>query len=115
MKKKRMPRHTSWWRIRQGLRRLNPTGPMYINRTKSRYNQHAKNKHGLFNSVSSTPEPGTFPAIPVQECRDGPVEDIAVHDVRITRVIEKKQLKMDSKRTTSGSRIEFCARPGNPH
>ena len=114
-----MPRHKPW-RIRQGLRRRNPTGPRYINRNKSGYNQHAKynTRHridGLFNSVSSTPEPETFPAIPVQECRDGPIEDIAVHDVRINRVIEKKQLKIDSKKTTSGSRIGFYARPGNPH
>ena len=36
------------------------------------------------------PEPGAYPAIPVQEYRDGPVEDIAVHHVRINRVVEQK-------------------------
>ena len=45
-------------------------------------------------TVSSTPEepvttqePGAYPAIPVQEFRDGPIEEIAVRYVRINRVI----------------------------
>ena len=37
-----------------------------------------------------TPEPGAYPAIPVQEFRDGPIEEIAVHFVRINRVVENK-------------------------
>ena len=48
-------------------------------------------------TISSTPEepivteePGTYPAIPVQEYRDGPIEVIAVHYVRINKVIETK-------------------------
>ena len=48
-------------------------------------------------TISSTPkepivteEPGTYPAIPVQEYRDGPIEEIAVHYVRINKVIETK-------------------------
>ena len=47
--------------------------------------------------VSSTPEdpviteePGSYPAIPVQEYREGPIEGIAVHYVRINKVIETK-------------------------
>ena len=39
----------------------------------------------------ATHEPGTYPAIPVQEYRDGPIEEIAVHYVRINRVVEEKQ------------------------
>ena len=46
-------------------------------------------------TVSSTPEepviteePGSYPAIPVQEYREGPIEEIAVHYVRINKVIE---------------------------
>ena len=48
-------------------------------------------------TVSSTPEepvttqePGAYPAIPVQDFRDGPIEEIAVRYVRINRVIENK-------------------------
>ena len=48
-------------------------------------------------TVSSTPEepviteePGPYPAIPVQEYREGPIEEIAVHYVRINKVIETK-------------------------
>ena len=37
-----------------------------------------------------THEPGANPAIRVQEYRDGPFEDIAVHYVRINRVVEQK-------------------------
>ena len=36
----------------------------------------------------TTQEPGAYPAIPVQEYRDGPIEEIAVHYVRINCVIE---------------------------
>ena len=38
-------------------------------------------------------EPGAYPAKPVQENRDGPIEDIAVHYVRINRVVEQKATK----------------------
>ena len=38
----------------------------------------------------TTHEPGTYPAIPVQEYRDGPIEETAVHYVRINRVVEEK-------------------------
>ena len=38
----------------------------------------------------TTNEPGAYPPIPVQEYRDGPIEDIAVHYVRINRVVEQK-------------------------
>ena len=38
----------------------------------------------------ATHEPGVFPANPVQENRDSPIEDIAVHYVRINRVVEQK-------------------------
>ena len=38
----------------------------------------------------STHETGTYPAIPVQEYRAGPIEEIAVHYVRINRVVEEK-------------------------
>ena len=48
-------------------------------------------------TVSSTPEeqviteePGSYPAIPVQDYRKGPIEVIAVHYVRINKVIEPK-------------------------
>ena len=38
----------------------------------------------------ATHEPGAYPAIPVQENRDGPIEEIAVHYVRINRIAEQK-------------------------
>ena len=51
-------------------------------------------------TASSTPEepvttqdPGAYPAIPVQEFRDGPIEEIAVRYVRINRVIENKAIR----------------------
>ena len=37
-----------------------------------------------------THEAGTYPAIPVQEYRDGLIEEIAVHYVRINRIVEEK-------------------------
>ena len=40
--------------------------------------------------VVATHEPGAYPAIPVQEYRDGPIEEIAVHYVRINRIVEQK-------------------------
>ena len=51
-------------------------------------------------TVSSTPEepvttqePGSYPAIPVQQNRDGPIEGIAVRYVRINEVIETKAIR----------------------
>ena len=51
-------------------------------------------------TVSSTPEepvttqePGAYPTFPVQEFRDGPIEEIAVRYVRINRVIENKAIR----------------------
>ena len=38
----------------------------------------------------ATHEPGAYAAIQVQEYRDGPIEEIAVHYVRINRVLETK-------------------------
>ena len=38
----------------------------------------------------ATHEPGAYPALPVQEYRDGPTEEIAVHYVRINRRVEEK-------------------------
>ena len=38
----------------------------------------------------ATHEPGAYPAIPFQEYRDGPIEEIAVHSVRINRKVEQK-------------------------
>ena len=38
----------------------------------------------------TTQDQGAYPAIPVQEYRDGPIEEIAVHYVRINCIIEKR-------------------------
>ena len=38
----------------------------------------------------STQKPGAYPAIPVQEYRGGPIEEIAVHYVRLNRIEENK-------------------------
>ena len=35
----------------------------------------------------ATHEPGAYPAIPVQEYRDGPMKEIACHYVRINRIV----------------------------
>ena len=37
-----------------------------------------------------TEEPGSYPAIPVQDNRGGPIEETAVHYVRINKIIETK-------------------------
>ena len=57
---------------------------------------HMETNRETESTVSSTPEepvttqdPGEYPAIPVQDFRDGPIEEIAVRFVRINRVIEK--------------------------
>ena len=39
---------------------------------------------------TTTKEPGSYPAIPVQDYRDGPIEGIAVRYVGINRVIEER-------------------------
>ena len=36
-------------------------------------------------------EPGSYPAIPVHEYREGPIEEIAVHYIRINKIVENKQ------------------------
>ena len=41
----------------------------------------------------TTQEPGAYPAIPVQEFRDGPIEEIAVRYVRIDGVKENKTVR----------------------
>ena len=46
----------------------------------------------------ATHEPGAYLAIPVQENRHGPIEEIAVHYVRINRVVETKGT--NNKKTT---------------
>ena len=38
----------------------------------------------------ATHEPGAYPAIPVQDYRDGPIEEIAVHYVRTNCIVEEK-------------------------
>ena len=53
--------------------------------------------HDTESTVSSTPEeptttqePGTYPAIPVEKYRDGPIEELSVRYVRINHVIEER-------------------------
>ena len=48
-----------------------------------------------------TQEPGAYPAFPVQQFRDGPVEEIAVQYVRINWVVENKATGNKNKKTTS--------------
>ena len=62
-------------------------------------------------TVSSSPEeqviteePGSYPAIPVQEYRDCPIEEIAVHYVRIKKSSKQRQRESASKRITSDPR-----------
>ena len=61
-------------------------------------------------AISSTPEepivteePETYPAIPVEEYRNGPIEEIAVHYVRINKVIDtqapRNRLQEDNNRS----------------
>ena len=36
-------------------------------------------------------EPGSYPAIPAHEYRDGHIEEIAVHYARINKIVDSKQ------------------------
>ena len=49
----------------------------------------------------ATPETGAYPAIPVQEYLDGPIEEIAVHYLRINRIVEE-QTKRNKQQEDNG-------------
>ena len=51
----------------------------------------------------ATHEPGAYPAIPVQEYRDEPIEEIAVHFVRTNRIIEQKAKRNNQQEDNIGS------------
>ena len=93
-KKARVPRHTSRRRLFQRLwRRISTTD-----------NTHNWNKSGYKNRPdTTTQEPGAYLAIPVQEFRDEPTEEIAVHYVRINRVEEKKATRYRQQEDNIGS------------
>ena len=106
--KKRMPRHTLEGRYFKDFNDEVSPAPGTSTETNP-YTISTQKYQDTESPVSSTPEeptstqePETYPAIPVQKYRDGPIEEIAVHYVRINRVIEKKQQETDSMRTTSG-------------
>ena len=61
-----------------------------------------------------TYEPGAYPAIPVQEYRDVPIEEIAVHYVRINRIVETKaNRKKTTRRQREIGRTRLHARFGD--
>ena len=70
-----------------------------INNTPIRSREPSPNNGEDTSNVSSmqdkepptTKEPGSYPAIKVHEYRDGPIEEIAVHYVRINKIVENKQ------------------------
>ena len=83
-----------------GIPTTNSPNARNINRNKSANYQHAKMVQDTESTVSSTrdeptitQEPGTYLAIPVKDYRDGPIEEIAVHHLRINRVIENKAIR----------------------
>ena len=56
----------------------------------------------------ATHEPGAYPAKPVQEHRDGPIEETAIHYVRINRVVEEKAKRNKQQEGNVGSaELEF--------
>ena len=67
-------------------------------------------------TVSSSPEepvitkePGSCPAIPVQDYRDGPIEEIAVHYVRINNVIKTKAPRnRQQEDNIRAAELDFC-------
>ena len=59
----------------------------------------------------ATHEPGAYPAIPVQEHRDGPIEEIAVHYVRTNRVVETKAKRNKQQEDN----VRSAARSGDTH
>ena len=63
------------------------------------------------NDAVATHEPGAYPAIPVQEYRDGPIEEIDVHYVRINRIVEQKAKR--NKQQEDNIRTGLHARFGN--
>ena len=57
----------------------------------------------------ATQEPGVYPAMPVQDYRDGPIEDIAV---RINRVLEKKATRNKQReRNVRAAELGLHSRP----
>ena len=54
-----------------------------------------------------TEEPGSYPAIPVQEYRDGPIEEIAVHYVRIIKIIETKAPRNRRQEDNRSAELDF--------
>ena len=52
-------------------------------------------------------EPGAYPAIPVQEYRDGPIEEYAVHYVRINRIIESKAVRNRQQENVRSAELGF--------
>ena len=55
----------------------------------------------------ATHEPGAYPAIPVQEYRDGPIEEIAVHYVRINRIVEEKAKHKKQEDNVRSAKLDF--------
>ena len=53
-------------------------------------------------------EPGVYPAIPVQDYRVGPIEDIAVHYFRINRAVEQKATRnKQHEDNTRAAKLDF--------
>ena len=56
----------------------------------------------------ATLEPGTYQAIPVQEYGDVPIDEIAVHYVRINRVVEEKAKRNEQQEHNVRSAELYC-------
>ena len=57
--------------------------------------------------AAATHEPGAHPAIPVQEDRDGPIEEIAVHYVRVNRIVEQKGKRNKQQEDNGSAELDF--------
>ena len=118
-----MPRHTSWGGYFKEFGDEIPLTPETSTETNPDIISSQKAMQDTESTVYSPPEeptitqePGFYPAIPVQEYRNGPIEEIAIHFVRINRVIEEKAPRNQTARSQHPvSRVRFSARPGNPH
>ena len=94
-----MPRHTPWGRILQAFQVIPPmpgtsteTNPDTMGTQKIIQDSEWMVPSTL-EEPTITQELGTYPAIPVQQYQDGPIEKVAVSYVRITRVFEKKAIR----------------------
>ena len=101
-----MARHTACRRILQRFQRQNLTENYHNYRNKSGY----KNSPKTPGEPGTTQEPGAYPAIRIQEYRDGPTAEIAFYNERMNRIVENKA----TRNRLQEENVRY-SQPGNPY